>query len=102
MKYSQDDYNKEAEKFYLLDEELVARGALNPTQQRQYDYYEPRIRAWENYGTVQPQYSQNQVANTPVAPKQEEKEKKKRKPRSLGSIVPDLSFYIPTEGYMGD
>lgn len=102
LKYSQEDYNKDAQDYYLLEDELVANGALNPTQQRKYNYLAPRIDAWENYGTMQPQYIQNEVSNTPTPPKQEEEKKKKRKPRSLGSIVSDLGLYIPPDGYMGD
>ena len=101
LKYSIDDYNKDAETYYLLDEELAANGGLSPSQQQKYNYLEPRIKAWENYGTIQPQYPQNYVEeSTATPPKQEEK--KKRKPRSLGDIFTNIEFDMPSDGYYGD
>lgn len=102
LKYTQENYDKDAEVFYLLDEELDKNGVLSPSQQQKYNYLEPRIRAWENYGTVQPQYSSNYVAEAPAMPKQEEEKKKKRKPRSLGDIITNIEFDIPSDGYYGD
>ena len=102
LKYTQENYDKDAEVFYLLDEELYANGRLSPSQQQKYNYLEPRIRAWENYGTVQPQYSSNYVAEAPAPPKQEEEKKKKRKPRSLGDIITNIEFDMPSDGYYGD
>lgn len=102
LKYTQENYDKDAEVYYLLDEELDKNGRLSPSQQQKYNYLEPRIRAWENYGTIQPQYSPNYVAQTPAPPKQEEEKKKKRKPRSLGDIITNIEFDIPSDGYYGD
>lgn len=100
LKYTQENYDKDAEVFYLLDDELYANGRLSPSQQQKYNYLEPRIRAWENYGNVQPQYSSNYVAKSPAPPKQEEK--KKRNPRSLGDIFKNIEFDMPSDGYYGD